>query len=146
MTQASGGNTINVRQAVPFFMVVNMHVALEFYTGGLGFELKQKWEPNGTIEWCWLQKDTAAIMLKEYRADVPQEKRGVGFCVCFMCDDALGIYKESLLHGLSPAEPFVGNNLWVVGFRDPDDYQVYFESPTDVPEETTYSEWVKVNG
>lgn len=85
-------------------------------------------------------------MLQEYRTDIPQEKRGLGFNVCFMCDDALSIYKDSLSRGLSPSEPFVGNGLWVVGFRDPDDYQIYFESPTDAPEEATYQDWLKSNG
>jgi hypothetical protein len=33
--------------------------------------------------------------------------------------------------------------MWVVGFADPDGYRLDFESPTDVPEETKYSEWVK---
>ena len=32
--------------------------------------------------------------------------------------------------------PFVGNHMWVTGLRDPDGYQLYFESPTDVPEDT----------
>jgi hypothetical protein len=26
---------------------------------------------------------------------------------------------------------------------DPDGYGLHFESPTDVPEETTYSEWLR---
>jgi hypothetical protein len=37
----------------------------------------------------------------------------------------------------------VGNNLWVVQLKDPDGYNIFFESPTDVPEETRYSDWVK---
>jgi lactoylglutathione lyase len=37
----------------------------------------------------------------------------------------------------------VGNNLWVVELSDPDGYKVCFESPTDVPEGTKYSEWSK---
>jgi hypothetical protein len=48
-----------------------------------------------------------------------------------------------LQKGLFLAEPFVGNNLWVVQLKDPDGYNVMFESPTDVPEETLYSDWVK---
>ena len=31
--------------------------------------------------------------------------------------------------------------MWVVGLTDPDGYRIYFESPTDVPEETFLSEW-----
>lgn len=134
----------NVKQAVPFFMVVNMTNSLHFYMEGLGFELKNKWEPAGKIEWCWLELGNASIMLQEYRDNVPANKRGEGVSVCFMCEDALAIYKQILSSGLSTsAEPFVGNNLWVVSVIDPDGYNIYFESPTDLPEETTYSEWLK---
>jgi hypothetical protein len=48
-------------------------------------------------------------------------------------------------HGLKPNEPFVGNNMWVVTIKDPDGYNLDFESPTDVPEETKYSDWNKSN-
>jgi len=136
----------NVKKAVPFFMVVNMTNALNFYVQGLGFELKNKWEPRGKIEWCWLELGTASIMLQEYRNNIPIDKRGEGVSVCFMCEDALTIYKQILLNGLSTSsEPIVGNNLWVVSLNDPDGYNVYFESPTDLPEETTYSEWLKTS-
>ena len=134
--------TANVEQAVPFFMVMNMEKSLAFYMNGLGFDLKTKWEPGGTIEWCWLETGSAAIMLQAYREDfVPTDTRGVGLSVCFMCKDALQIYKEAVSRGLSPREPFVGNSLWVVEFKDPDNYSILFESPTDVPEETMYSDW-----
>jgi hypothetical protein len=136
----------NVKKAVPLFMVVNMTNSLNFYVQGLGFELKNKWEPRGKIEWCWLELGTASIMLQEYRNNIPIDKRGEGVSVCFMCEDALTIYKQILLNGLSTSsEPIVGNNLWVVSLNDPDGYKVYFESPTDLPEETTYSEWLKIS-
>jgi lactoylglutathione lyase len=135
-------SSANVRQAVPFFMVTQMDVSLRFYIDGLDFELKNKWEPRGKIEWCWLQLGDAALMLQEYRTKPPAEKLGQGVSVCFMCDDALTIYKQVTSRGLSTlSEPFVGNNLWVVELADPDGYKVYFESPTDVPEGTTYPEW-----
>lgn len=133
----------NVKQAVPFFMVTNMDRSLNFYISSLGFELKNKWEPRGRIEWCWLQFDNASLMLQEYRNNTPTEKLGVGASVVFMCNDALKIYKEVITRGLYPEEPFVGNNLWVVGLKDPDNYNILFESPTDVPEETMYSDWIK---
>ena len=134
----------NLRQAVPFFMITNMERSLEFYTNGLGFELKIDWKPNGTIEWCWLEREGVAFMLQEYRVGfLPQEKLGQGVSICFICRDALALYNEFLQKGLSPQEPFVGNNSWVVQLRDPDGYAVLFESPTDVPEETMYSDWIK---
>ena len=132
----------NVKQAVPFFMITNMQASLDFYCKGLGFELKSKWEPRGTIEWCWLDIGGASLMLQEYRNNPPAEKRGVGVCTYFICEDALKIYADTTDKGLSPNEPFVGNNFWVVEFKDPDGYGIFFESPTDVPEETMYSEWV----
>jgi len=52
----------------------------------------------------------------------------------------LSIYRESRSRGLEPRKPFVGNALWVVNFKDPDGYVICFESPTDVPEETEYTE------
>jgi len=139
-------SSVNVRQAVPFFMVTNMERSLQFYIDGLGFELKMKWEPRGSIEWCWLQFDLASLMLQEYRDNQPEGKLGVGMSVCFMCDDALEIYSQIISRGISVnAEPFVGNQLWVVGVNDPDGYAVFFESPTEVLEGTTYSEWTKNN-
>jgi hypothetical protein len=135
----------NIKQVVPFFMVANMDESLKFYVSGLGFEIKNQWEPRGKIEWCWLQLDDAAIMLQEYRENVPIEKRGVGTSINFICEDALRIYADITVRGLSPSEPFVGNNYWVVGLKDPDGYDIFFESPTDVPEETMYSEWLKTN-
>ncbi len=47
---------LNVKQAVPFFMVLNIELSLDFYRTGLGCELKASWKPEGRIEWCWLQK------------------------------------------------------------------------------------------
>jgi len=134
----------NLKQAVPFFMVTDIDRSLEFYTKGLGFEVKIDWKPQGKIEWCWLEREAVAIMLQEYRKELlPKEKTGVGVSICFMCNDSLALYKEFLQNGLSPQEPFVGNNLWVVELTDPDGYKIFFESPTDVSEEMKYSEWIK---
>lgn len=135
----------NVKQAVPFFMITDMATSLNFYINGLGCELKNKWEPRGTIEWCWLQIDNAALMLQEYRDNKPSEKLGQGVSVCFMCEDALKIYAQIKTKGITPDEPFVGNNLWVVQLKDPNGYNIVFESPTEVAEETKYSDWVKSN-
>ncbi len=140
----SSANNPDVKQAVPFFMVKNMDRSLQFYVEKLGFELTNKWEPESRIEWCWLRIGGASLMLQEYRANIPAVKLGEGVSVCFMCGDALAVYKQITINGLSASlEPFVGNNLWVVGLTDPDGYNIFFESPTEAPEGTTYSEWIK---
>jgi lactoylglutathione lyase len=139
-----------VKQAIPFFMVANMENALDFYINRLGFELKNKWEPRGKIEWCLLQRDGVSLMLQEPRnkeksdqeQDVPN---GKGVAICFQCSDALALYHEFSAKGIAMKEPFVGNNMWVINFSDPDGYKLDFESPTDVSEETIYSAWLESN-
>lgn len=134
----------NVKQSVPFFMVTDMAASINFYIQGLGFELTNKWEPNGKIEWCWLQLGGAAIMLQEYRIKPNSTNLGEGVSVCFMCEDALAIYEEALSRSLNAKEPFVGNTLWVVEFTDPDGYHIFFESSTTVPEGTRFNKWKKL--
>ncbi len=131
----------NVKQAVPFFMVTNMEASLRFYVEGLGFTVTNKWIDEGKLRWCWLQLEGAAIMLQEYQTDhIPTTKREEGVSICFQCKDALTLYRTYLSRNLNPREPFVGNSMWVTILHDPDGYKLDFESPTDVPEETTYSQ------
>ena len=130
---------MNIRQAVPFFMVCDMDASLRFYVDGLGFIRTKAWTPHGAIEWCWIERDGAALMLQQYRpGKVPAETRGVGVSVGFQCADALALYREFAGRGLVPKRPFVGNNMWVVALTDPDGYRIDFESETDVAEETEY--------
>ena len=136
----------NIRLAVPFFMVRDMEVSLKFYVEKLGFTKTIDWTPRGKIEWCWLKRDEVSLMLQEPRNKEKfdaQGSKGKGLSICFQCADALALYREFTTKGVEIKEPFVGNNLWVVAFPDPDGYRLDFESPTDVPEETTYSEWFK---
>ena len=136
----------NIRLAVPFFMVRDIETSLGFYVDKLGFTLINQWTPRGKIEWCWLQREDVSIMLQEERdmekfdAEGP---KGRGLSICFQCADALALYHEFTAKGVAIKEPFVGNNMWVVAFADPDGYHLDFESSTDVPEETNYSEWFK---
>jgi lactoylglutathione lyase len=139
--------TANVQQAVPFLMVSNMEASLRFYVEGLGFQRTNQWIVDGKIRWCWLQLGGAAIMLQEYNPNSPLRtaKLGEGVSVCFQCRDALAIYHETLSRGLEPHRPFVGNNMWVTILADPDGYKLDFESPTDVPEETIYTDTSSTN-
>ena len=133
--------TANVQQAVPFFMVSNIEASLRFYVEGLCFKRTKQWIVDDKIRWCWLELGGAAIMLQEFAPNSPRSiaKLGEGVSVCFQCKDALSIYRETLSRNLEPRRPFVGNNMWVTILTDPDGYKLDFESPTDVPEETIYS-------
>ena len=136
----------NIKYAAPFFMVSDMEASLKFYVDGLGFKILNTWTPHGKIEWCWLQREGGPLMLQEAR--VPAERpylsgRGAGVTIFFQCRDSLVLYQEFLKNGVNVQEPFVGNGLWDIKVTDPDGYDLHFESPTDVPEETMYSDWIK---
>ena len=136
------GEKHNVREAVPFYGVTDMPASLRFYVDGLGFLITHEWTPDDpkVIRWCWLKLGGASIMLQDGKpGGSPGGPLGEGVTVCLMCEDALAIRREALARGLAPSRhPFVGNGLWVVGYTDPDGYEIDFESPTDVPEETEY--------
>ena len=140
----SGGAAVaggNVRQAVPFFGVIDMAAALRFYADGLGFEMRLSWSPEGKLRWCWLERGGAALMLQEYTPDRrPEGALGTGVAICFVCDDAIAIYHEARSRGLDASRPFVGNGMWVTTLHDPDGYRLEFESYTDVPEGTDYAD------
>ncbi|MGA3187982.1 MAG: VOC family protein [Bryobacteraceae bacterium] len=131
----------NVTQTVPMLGVVNMEASLRFYVDGLGFEMTNKWIPEGEkIRWCWLQLGGAAIMLQEFTNNrLPGVKLGQGVSINFQCKDSLAIYHQVVSRGIPVKTPMVGNAMWVTSLTDPDGYAIHFHSPTDVPEETEYA-------
>jgi lactoylglutathione lyase len=136
----------NVQQAVPFFGVSSIENSIRFYVEGLGFQITNTWIDDGKIRWCSLQHGAAALMLQEFRKKghdswMPKVKVGEGVSICFQCRDALALYREFMSRAVKVSEPFVGNKMWVISVNDPDGYRLEFESPTDVPEETKFSEW-----
>jgi lactoylglutathione lyase len=135
----------NVQQAVPFFNVTDITASLAFYVDGLGFTMTRQWTPEGRIRWCWLELGGAALMLQEYWRDgrpggAPDGTLGQGVSVCFMCADALAIYRDVRSRGIPASRPFVGNGLWDLALQDPDGYHIHFESPTEVPEDTVFAD------
>ena len=45
---------MNVKQAVPFFVVSSLERSVRYYVDGLGFTMKHKWAVDGQLCWCWL--------------------------------------------------------------------------------------------
>jgi lactoylglutathione lyase len=135
----------NVKQAVPFFAVSNIEGSVRYYVAGLGFEMTKEWIHEGRLRWCWLQHGGATLMLQEFRKEghdswAPKGKVGEGVSIYFICENALEIYCEVTQRGIQASRPFVGNGMWVTSLRDPDGYNILFESYTDVPEDTQFSE------
>ncbi|MBS1526671.1 MAG: VOC family protein [Bacteroidetes bacterium] len=138
----------NIQYCVNLLMVSNMDASLKFYVDGLGFKITNTWTPRGTIEWCWLQREGGPLMLQESRITQTKpylmgDRPGAGVSLWFQCRDSLALYHEFKEKGITVEEPFVGNGLWDVSLKDPDGYSLHFESPTDVPEETRYSDWLR---
>ena len=136
---------MNVKQAVPFFNVTDIEASLRFYVDGLGCAIREQWTPEGRIRWCWLDIGEASLMLQEYWRDgrpagAPAGPLGQGVSICFLCADAIAIYKDAMARGIAAERPFVGNRLWVTTVIDPDGYRLEFESPTDAAEETVYGD------
>ncbi len=134
----------NVKQAVALGGVADIEASVHYYVDGLGFEMTKKWIDEDKLRWCWLQRGGVALMLQEFPTEghnawVPEGKVGEGVSINFICEDALAIYHEVTARGIEAATPFVGNAMWVTGLSDPDGYRLFFESYTDVPEETVYT-------
>jgi lactoylglutathione lyase len=135
----------NVTQAVPLFCVRDIEASVRFYVDSLGFEMTKTWIDEGKLRWCWLQLGDAALMLQEFwkegrHRNVPEGKVGIGVSINFICRDALTIYRELTSRGVDASRPFVGNGMWVTQVSDSDGYNLFFESQTDVPEETVFSD------
>jgi lactoylglutathione lyase len=133
----------NVKQAVPFFGVRNIEESVSYYVDGLGFEMTRRWIDDGKLRWCLLERGAAALMLQEFwnegrHANAPEGKLGEGVSICFICEDALAIYREVRSRGIQASRPLVGNGMWVTSLSDPDGYRIEFESCTDAPEETEF--------
>ena len=134
----------NVLQTVPLLGVRDIGKSLRFYVDGLGFTKTNEWKPEGRLRWCRLELDEVALMLQEFwtdgsHANVPEGKLGLGMSLNFTCNDALRIYREITQRGIAAKRPFVGNGMWVTSVADPDGYELHFQSPTDVAEETVYA-------
>jgi catechol 2,3-dioxygenase-like lactoylglutathione lyase family enzyme len=128
---------MNVKEVVPFLHVSSMERSIRFYIDGLGFTIRHKWEPDGQLRWCWLTLGGASLMLQQF-PNAPPPNAGEGITLTFMCDDAIALYHQ--YRDLGASEPEVGNGLWVTGVIDPDGFKLFFESPTDVAEDTKLSE------
>ena len=136
---------MNVKQAVPFFRVSDMKASIRFYVDGLGCEIRDRWEPDGQLRWCWLTLARAALMLQEFPTTgpdswTPSGQVGEGVAIVFICDDALQVYHQIRARGLKASEPFVSNGMWLTSLTDPDGYRLDFESDTEVPEGTRLGE------
>lgn len=145
MTTQTAIDLIGVEQCVNLLLIRSMEASLRFYVDGLGFRKTNQWIHDGRLEWCWLELGGAALMLQEV---VPAERYtrefegrvGKGVSLNFTCRDALAFYRLMKERAIVTRRPFVGNRMWVTSLKDPDGYDLHFESPTDAAEESEYAD------
>jgi uncharacterized glyoxalase superfamily protein PhnB len=122
--------TATIRELVPLLFVQDILRSAAFYQERLGFEMTMKWEPEGQLGWCRLQRDGSAIMLQQAcEEDGPPAGRGRGVGFYFNCDDAQTLFAEFTERGLAiqpPTAAFYGMNQVFV--TDPDGYELCFQS------------------
>ena len=120
-----------IRELVPLLFVEDITRAAEFYRHQLGFEFREKWEPQGKLAWCRLERAGVAIMLQQAEAeDGPAEHRGHGVGLFFNCDDADVLHSELTQRGLLIDHPKVAfYGMKQVFLLDPDGYELCFQSP-----------------
>lgn len=125
-----------IQELVPLLFVDDVTRSVAFYRDLLGFELTQKWEPEGTLSWCRLERERAALMLQRACPDedgtAEERCRGVGFF--FLCEDAQDMYDELVAKGLDlepPQVAFYGMNQLFL--KDPDGYDLCFQNQVVAP-------------
>ena len=119
---------VKITQTVPLFDIADVEKSIAFYVDGLGFELQDKWVEDDVLRWCRVEHGDSALMLQKTQGE-PPVNRGPGLTLYFMCEDAKAAREEFKERGVQVGEPFVGNNMGVFYFKDPDGYQLSFESP-----------------
>ena len=89
-------------------------------------------DPHGTCGWH------TAVFTDATKLAKGDDVRLAGVSVGRVTRVALD--RDAKARGVPVQTPFVGNAMWVTSLSDPDGYRIDFESSTDVPEETVYSE------
>ena len=136
---------MGIDEVVPFLAVKDMPTSLAFYRDGLGFEVKDSWVDEGAMRWCRLQLGGAGLMLQQYRTEGHDshqfsDNKGEGVTLYFFCDDTIELYRAVTSGGIGASDPVVSNGWWMTSVDDPDEYQLAFESDTDVAEDTRLSD------
>lgn len=85
----------------------DIDASLRFYVNGLGFRVAKEWVDEGKVRWCWLELGNAAVMLQEFwteghHRNVPEGGTGLGVSICFICEDAIALWREFTSRGIEP--------------------------------------------
>jgi len=130
--------SIDARGVTPLLEVFDMYRSIAFYCDVLGFELIDKYEPEGHLYWAMLKLGGATIMLNaryknDKRPPAPDAGRAAGHAdteLYFGCGDVEAAYTDLMSKGLQIAKPKITHyrmkQLWLA---DPDGFKLCFQQP-----------------
>jgi len=78
--------------------------------------MPHKWIDEGTLRWCWPELGSAPLMLQEI-SQATARFLGAGSQsrnrreICFSCEDALAICRETTSQRTPARKPFVGKRM-----------------------------------
>jgi len=86
--------------------------------GWARLHIKFRWEVEGQPHKCWLALGGASLILQQFATEGHDSWRlerqlGLGGALCFVCEDAIAIFRGARARGLEATEPQVGNAMWV---------------------------------
>jgi len=128
MSTLERANTVH--NLTPLISVADIEQSVAFYCDSLGFQLSDRWAPEGRLAWCRVERGGSAVMLQQAcdeKATVTDRGRGVEFF--FLCDDADALHAEFRARGLDVKPPkiaFYGMNQLFI--KDPDGYELCFQN------------------
>ncbi len=127
----SGDPSSHLHTVWPLLLVRDITRSLAFYRDQLGFDLAGEARLAGKLYWVRLQRGDVSLMLQQAEAeDGPEEGRGRGVSLYFLCGDSDALQAEFRGRGLVLAPPTIAEyGMKQLFVPDPDGYSVCFESP-----------------
>jgi catechol 2,3-dioxygenase-like lactoylglutathione lyase family enzyme len=135
--------SISARKVTPLLKVYDMRRSVAFYCDVLGFEIQQKWGPDGHLHWAMLKLGDAVLMLNSrYEGDQqppePDARLALGHAdteLYFDCPDVDHAYAQLAAKlGSKIDKPRITHyRMKQLTLADPDGFVLCFQQPSEIP-------------
>ena len=129
---------IQATGVTPLFQVFDMRESIAWYCDVLGFELKQKHEPDGHLYWAMLKLGDAVLMLNsKYEDDkrpsapppAPEHSDVTLYFSCPNVNEAYEHIRAKLSNVKPPKVTYYGMKQLTIA--DPDGFDLCFQQPAE---------------
>jgi uncharacterized glyoxalase superfamily protein PhnB len=126
--------TMIVNDITPLLQVYDMHKSVAFYRDTLGFEVVDKYEPDGHFYWAMLKHGNAKLMLNaryedEHRPAKPRPVAGHNdvtlYFGCPNVDEAYAELRAKSCDVMEPETTYYG--MKQLNISDPDGFKICFQ-------------------